>query len=50
MDASTQARTRLFARALGPFLVIADATAVARASDKPEPQAAATNPDLRRAA
>lgn len=33
MDASTQARTRLFARALGPFLVIVDATAVARASD-----------------
>ncbi len=35
MDASaqSQARTRLFARALGPFLVIADATAVARASD-----------------
>lgn len=35
MDASPQARerTRVFARALGPFLVIADATAVARASD-----------------
>jgi hypothetical protein len=34
MDASpeSQARTRLFARALGPFLVIVDATAVARAS------------------
>ncbi|OBI48576.1 hypothetical protein [Mycobacterium sp. E796] len=33
MDASTQARTRLFARALGPFLVIVDATAIARAGD-----------------
>jgi hypothetical protein len=35
MDVSpqSQARTRLFARALGPFLIIADATAVARASD-----------------
>jgi hypothetical protein len=34
MDPSpqSQARTRLFARALGPFLVIVDATAVARAS------------------
>lgn len=29
----SQARTRLFARALGPFLVVADATALARASD-----------------
>jgi len=33
MDASPQARTRLLSRALGPFLVIVDATAVARASD-----------------
>jgi hypothetical protein len=35
MDASSQseARTRMFSRALGPFLVIIDATAVARASD-----------------
>ena len=29
----SQARTRMFARVLGPFLVIADVTAVARASD-----------------
>lgn len=29
----SQARTRMLARALGPFLVIADVTAVARASD-----------------
>lgn len=29
----SQARTRMLARALGPFLVIVDATAVARASD-----------------
>ncbi|MGB9224987.1 hypothetical protein [Mycobacterium sp.] len=29
----SQARTRVFARVLGPFLVIADVTAVARASD-----------------
>jgi hypothetical protein len=35
MDASPQARTRMFSRALGPFLVIVDATAVARASDMP---------------
>jgi vacuolar-type H+-ATPase subunit I/STV1 len=33
MDASPQARTRMLSRALGPFLVIVDATAVARASD-----------------
>ena len=33
MDASPQARTRMFSRALGPFLVIVDVTAVARASD-----------------
>jgi len=32
-SAQSQARTRLFARVLGPFLVIVDATAVARASD-----------------
>jgi hypothetical protein len=37
MDASqqSQARTRVFSRVLGPFLVIADATAIARASDIP---------------
>jgi hypothetical protein len=36
MDASQQqARTRMFARVLGPFLVIADVTAIARASDMP---------------
>jgi hypothetical protein len=29
----SQARTRMFARVLGPFLVIADVTVVARASD-----------------
>lgn len=29
----TQARTRMFARALGPFLVILDVTALARTSD-----------------
>ena len=35
MDASAQSqpRTRMFARVLGPFLVIADVTAIARASD-----------------
>ena len=33
MDASPQARTRMFSRVLGPFLVIVDVTAVARASD-----------------
>ncbi len=35
MDASpqTQTTTRMFSRVLGPFLVIADATAIARASD-----------------
>ena len=35
MDAAaqSQARTRMFSRVLGPFLVIADVTAVARASD-----------------
>ena len=31
--AQSQARTRVFSRVLGPFLVIADVTAVARASD-----------------
>ena len=31
--AQSQARTRMFSRVLGPFLVIADVTAVARASD-----------------
>jgi hypothetical protein len=37
MDASqqSQARTRMFSRVLGPFLVIADVTAMARASDMP---------------
>src|SRR5262249_20082246 len=36
MDASQQqTRTRLFARVLGPFLVIVDLTAVARASEMP---------------
>src|SRR5215471_16759152 len=33
VSAQSQARTRLFARVLGPFLVIVDATAVARASE-----------------
>ncbi len=32
-SAQSQARTRFFARVLGPFLVIVDVTAVARASD-----------------
>jgi hypothetical protein len=32
-SAESQARTRFFARVLGPFLVIVDVTAVARASD-----------------
>jgi hypothetical protein len=31
--AQSQARTRIFSRVLGPFLVIADVTAVTRASD-----------------
>lgn len=33
MNEQTQARTRMFSRVLGPFLVIVDVTAVARASD-----------------
>jgi hypothetical protein len=34
MDASAQqTRTRMFSRVLGPFLVVADVTAIARASD-----------------